>query len=301
MFYALLFRFFLSVLVASFFCGDCIAKKKKKQHRKIQKKVESDRPKRVQEAVDKAFEKNKKGKRWTGKNGSSRYKLFGLNDDSVLKKLAFPKKDEIYIIDVGCATGKWGRHAMDVLSKSKQYQKTKKIHIFSVTGGQECKEVITCQGNVMHYQLNQFKIENIDEEFLKRGFDLKNKVDLIVSRWTLRHLVDPVGTLKRMYRLLTSQQGIIMSNGFWFALDSSKKIQCFPKDNKGLLGVDSNSLFFRFYDDGQDLDDFLLMRNNNQELIIPEYTGDIHQVAKSYQCSSGFVTVFKKRKIVRPK
>ena len=68
----------------------------------------------------------------------------------------------------------------------------------------------------LFFKFNQFKIENISDELAKRGFNLENKVDLVVSNWTLRHLVDPFGTLKQIYGFLTPTGGKFLSNGFLF-------------------------------------------------------------------------------------
>ncbi len=171
----------------------------------------------------------------------------------------------------------------------------KHFHIFSLTGGKECVNGVQENGCVTHYQFNQFKIENIDEELAKLGFNLKGKVDLIISDWTLRHLVDPFGTLKRMYSLLTPKQGMLLSNGFLFKFYDSDKIEAFPYKNENILAHTSAIPLFRHYDSGRDAGQFLLVRTDENELIIPlEYDGNVSQIPNNYQCSSAMVTVFKK-------
>jgi 2-polyprenyl-3-methyl-5-hydroxy-6-metoxy-1,4-benzoquinol methylase len=257
------------------------------------------RPEVVQIAVDEAFEANKTAKSWGLYDGQAYwYGLLGLEDELILKNLATKnqKKKDIYVLDVGCARGGWGQRAMEIFLKDEVCQKSgKHFHIFSVTGGQECEEKIESKVNVTLHQLNQFKIENIDEEFERRGFDLKNRFDLIVSSWTLRHLVDPWGTLKRMYRLLTPAQGILISNGFLFAFDDSEEIQGFPSHTWNILAQANAVSLFRYWDSGHDAGQFLLMKTNTQELAIPiEYTGKTIKLTWEYQCSSKIATVFKK-------
>lgn len=266
------------------------------------KKVLGKRPETVQAFVDRAFEKNRRSnpEGWQY-GGDETYGLLGLDDEEMIKNLAsrFSDKDDVYVIDVGCGNGRWGYHALRILSENKNCQMNgKRFYIFSVTGDIECEETILRKGNVTLYQFNNFKIENIDEEFLKKGFDLKNKVDLIVSRWTLRHLADPFGTLKRMYGLLTPLQGILVSNGFLFAFADTGEIESFPLGNWDLFTNTNAVPLFYPYDAGRDVGHFLLMKNNDKDLDIPlEYTGEMRILDWGWQCESNAVTVFKKQDI----
>ncbi len=265
--------------------------------------VLGDRPSQIQAEADKAFELNKDtgDDQWLY-NGFDFYGLLGINDKLLLKHLASEnqEKEDVYIIDVGCARGGWGRHAMRILQSKACKKSGKRFHIFSVTGGKECEEIVQQEGHVTLYQLNRFKIENIDEELSKRGFDLKGKVDLIVSNWTLRHLVDPFGTLKRMYSLLTSNQGMLLSNGFLFKFNDSDKVRAFPEKNENILIHANATPIFRAWDCGRDTGQFLLMRNNKKELEIPlEYTSNISFISHRYQCASAAVTVFNKGSLVK--
>jgi len=237
-----------------------------------------ERPPAVQKVIDEVFEMRKDMEDWEDLNSAYPYNLF-FHDNTVLKHLVSKPKKEIYIIDVGSATGEFGKHAMKVLLHDEACQKSEKqFIIFCVTGAMECNEEVLREGNVTLYLLNQFKIENIDEEFLKKGFDLKKQVDLIVSRATLQLLVDPFGTIKRMYSLLTPTCGMILSDSFAFFYQH--KLQTFPYNNWKILADTGAVILFRKnanvtwskYDDT-----FLLMRNNDQELAIPlEYTDETY-------------------------
>lgn len=204
-------------------------------------------------------------------------------------------------IDVGCAQGGWGKNAMEILQSEACKKSGKKFHIFSVTGGEECNEMVQENGHVTLYQFNQFKIETIDEEFSKRGFNFAGKVDLIVSNWTLRHLVDPFGTLKRMYSLLTPAQGILMSNGFLFKFNNSDEVQGFPRGNENILTHTNATPLFRSWNIGRDADQFLLIRDNDNALDLPlEYTGEIYEINHEYQCASGILTAYNKGFSTKP-
>ncbi len=226
-------------------------------------KTLSDRPANIQTACDSAFEHNRdaSNKDWLYNGTSNYYTLVDLDEDAIFAQLAHKNsgQKDVYVIDAGCAQGRWGRNALEILQNEAYKKSGKHFHIFSVTGGQECDELVKHKDHVTLYQLNQFKIENIDEEFAKRGFDLKNKVDLIVSNWTLRHTLDPFGTVKRMYGLLTPKQGKLMSNGFLFKFDETDKVQTFPQDNENILTASNATCLFKVHTPGRDAGHFLLM------------------------------------------
>jgi hypothetical protein len=126
-------------------------------------------------------------------------------------------------------------------------------------------------------------------------------VHLIVSHWTLRHLVDPFGTVKRLYSLLNPKQGKLLSNGFLFNFANNDEIQSFPIGNENILAASNAICLFNKFTAGRDVGQFLLMRTNNNELNIPlEYTGDTVGLGWGYQCESRTVTVFKKGNIEKP-
>jgi hypothetical protein len=47
---------------------------------------------------------------------------------------------------------------------------------------------------------------------------LENNVDLIVSRFSLRHMIDPIGTMLQAYDLLKPNTGLILTDDFSFLL-----------------------------------------------------------------------------------
>jgi len=260
----------------------------------------ANRPPEIQAAVDKAFKRIMRTgqQEWLYNGDFSGYGLLNLDDDQMLRNLAFenPEKKDIYIIDVGCSTGGWGKYALEILFKDEACEKSgKHYHIFSITGGKECAETVLHRDHVTLYQFNQFKIENIDEELSKRGFNLKNNVDLIVSQWTLRHLVDPFGTLKRMYGLLTPAQGKLLSNGFWFMFNDSDRLVAFPQYYPNILSH-TNTILFNHNDNGRDIDHFLLVRNDEKDLRIPLiYTNKTQYVkGDSDQIASHRVSIYEK-------
>jgi len=121
--------------------------------------------------------------------------------------------EDIYILDVGAGAAAFGDNIQRILTR--EYPKlNKKVHIISLTGGFEATEKVTSIGSVTHSIYPRFRIENIEKELLARGHSLKGKVQLIVSRWTMIHLVDPMGTIKQLLRLLKPSDGMLLGTHF---------------------------------------------------------------------------------------
>jgi hypothetical protein len=256
-----------------------------------------DRPKHVQTVIDSIFEKIKTTpmKEWAFRGDTAcGYFLLGLNDDKLLKSLIHRDKSNIYIIDVGSGNCGWGNYVKSVLLRDEKCRNSwKHFHIFNITGGLECEETVETEENVTLYKFKQFKIEDIKEEFLKRGFDLEKKVDLIVSCMTLKHLIDPFGAIKRLYSLLTPSNGILMSNGFYFKFDDSDEVQSFPDKNWNIL-ASCNAI--PLFSTGMGCGHFLLMRNNDHELNIPlTYTGDVIELSGNVVYAGQLVTVVSRK------
>ena len=234
--------------------------------------VLGERPANVRAAVDRAFDSvvaSYSGSRKWPHNGKKKYLLFGIDDEILLAHIANkPGKDDIYIIDAGCADGSWGKNAMEFLLNYAP-GKGKRFFIFSLTGGKEFQssERVT-KDNVTHYLINSFKIECINEELAKYELsNLMGNVDLIVSNATLKHLTDPLGTLKQMYRLLSPLNGIIIADDFNFKLDDYESFFFFPDMGREALAYAACLLYPM-------ASHFILMRSDERELDIPlQYSG----------------------------
>lgn len=251
------------------------------------------RPATIQQQCDDAFEivKSMPSDIWANNGSKPYYNLMGIKDEKLIQYVLQENQDEqdIYIVDVGCAGGMWGKHAFNTL-KGKVKDADKHIYIFSLTGATECREEIFVGENITLYQFNHFKIENIDEELALRGFDLTNKVNLIISSSTLCHLVDPLGTLIRMYSLLSPLKGLLITDNFYVGSDSNN-IWPFYAYFDYFIKSNAISLFSRDYPNNNHL---LLMRADSKNLTLPlEYSQRIIPYLKRYDCGSQKVTVFK--------
>lgn len=265
---------------------------------------EQHRPEALQKEVDLAFKRlNQKSINWGLFDGTGFYNLMNLEEKHLIKNLANrdDSRTDIYLVDVGAAKGGWGRDVESFI-KEELSNCEKHFHIFSLTGGNELKEEIVEDENVTHYRLSQFKIENIGSELLKRGYNLSGKVDLMVSNWTLRHLVDPFGTLEDMYGLLNPHHGILLSTGFRFMMmdsigspiynDFRSRVmstnQCWAT-----LSLTSTTCVFRHSIDSAGIGQFMLIRTNDHLLNLQlDYIGNFTVPSWRYDVASEKVSEY---------
>lgn len=268
--------------------------------------VLGDRPAVVQAAIDEAFEvvKDLEGEDAWGYNGEPTYNLVGLDDERLLQSLFKLPDVKIFIIDIGCGQGLWGRNAVSVLWDYEERHKTgKRFRIFSLTGGRECDNVADFARNeegrkfIKHHRCNNMALENIQRSLYAEGYDLKNKCSLIMCRWTLRHLVDPVGTLKEIHDLLKPGSGMLLGTGFYYALEGIEEpVSSAVSLGNGwdILAQSNATILCKKFEHVRD--EFLLMRSGIEELKLPfEYTGKVRDIEQTkYDCASGKVTEFRK-------
>jgi len=245
----------------------------------INSELHSTRPVIVQKQIDEEFEKHKNNNQFRNNfySSSSEYSLLSLDNEKVIDyvALADQEKNDIYIVGVGGSSICWGQNIMKMLQSEKYKQSGKRFHIFSLVSDKECDKEIQKHGHVTLYQYNQFNIENISEELSKRGHNLQDKVDLVVST-NLQYLVDPFGILKSMYKLLSPKTGLLISKGE-FLFKCNDKLQQFPVGNEEILTTSSATILFNYYSDTHHGSNFILRRTNHDELEIPKYTGNLEK------------------------
>jgi hypothetical protein len=254
------------------------------------------RPETVQRVVDNSFTSQLNGQKKWNVNGVGKhfYNLMGLEDDKVIHEIVSREGSDkdIYLIDVGSGEGAWGRQVVEFL-KNEFSESKKNFHIISMTGDRELEPKIEKDGNITYYQFDQFKVEDIAQELQKRGLNLTNKVDFIVSRWTLRHVVDPLGTVDQMYSLLKPGKGLLMANGFFIG-DETGELHTTTSDDKWKILASGNAKSLFREGIGHDLGDFLLIRQDDRSLGLGvEYSGNVMNLSAHHDCGSQSATCFK--------
>ena len=153
-------------------------------------------------------------------NGKPRYNICQINEHALMKKLIKKGYKEgqrkFWALDVGGGDFQWSQALSNFINKDPEIPKDIKVHIIAVGAegysGASVEKTKLCK----IHNFGIFKIEEIVEELKKKGFNLENKIDLIVSSWCFRHLVDPVGTFLQTRSLLRPQTGFLLMDGFLF-------------------------------------------------------------------------------------
>ncbi len=237
---------------------------------------------------------------WGVFNGAVSYGLCGVDERALLKKLildAYPDRKEFYILDVGAGNFQWSKSMADYIEKEANLPKDIKVHIIGIRGegylGNRVVETERCK----IYNYGAFKVEELFEQFKKEhGLDLVNKVDLAVSHWCIRHLVDPVGTALQIYNLLRPKTGYFLFDGFFFLLENQTMKTEIGNARMNQLLLDMKAPFItRRIDVLHSLNQFILRRPDEKTCQLPmSYLGVQVVDGHSWQIGSDCVTQFRR-------
>ena len=208
-------------------------------------------------------------------NGRDEYHLLTLNEHLLIKKIILesPEQKEFYFLDIGAGNFQWGRKLCKFLNNQGDLPPDITIHILGIRGEGGIGKRKT-QGKCKVYELTAFKVENLFSEFKNQGFDLENKLDLVISSWCFRHLVDPLGTFVQTYNLLRPHQGLLLMDGFFYQDKTGKIIDKDPGDESNAylvnLLVHSKAPFLlQPYSLQGSLWQFLVKRHNDKPCQLP--------------------------------
>jgi len=177
------------------------------------------RPQALRDIVRKSFaaiENVEPQDRW-GFSGEAHYWLCDVNKYNLITTLikeAPPEQTDFYFLDIGAGNFQWSNDLAESLNRSK-IRPGATYHIIGLRGEKYKEAEIRKDGNCIVYSFGAFKIEQLNQELKRRNIDITNKVSLIVSRWTFKHLADPVGTLLQACNLLTPNHGILLCDGLY--------------------------------------------------------------------------------------
>lgn len=234
------------------------------------------RPKELQERINSAFRYicKHESSQWGLYNGGSEYAMCGVKEHDLMKKLildAYPARKEFYALDVGAGNFQWGESLADYIEKQTDLPPDIKVHIIGVRGEKNTNTQMIETSRCRIYRLGAFKVEEMETEFAKVGLDVKNKIDMATSRWCLKHLEDPTGTLLQTMNLLRPQTGLFLFDGFMLCYedeDLEKKFS--PKKNMVQLLSDLKAPFVRInYGSSQQVDHFLVQRIKETPCKLP--------------------------------
>lgn len=171
------------------------------------------RPESMKAKIQTAFEgvSTDPSNKWTY-NGEELYKIGGLNEHRLILNMISenPDQEDFYVLDVGCGVFEWGKALQSFLNQMVDEKRRERItvHIVGMNGGIDTgvngqQDKVGC---CKLYGIPTFPIENIKKwkhgalwPFLDKQ---EVKFDLVVSRSTFQHLVDPIGTLVDTYNFV---------------------------------------------------------------------------------------------------
>lgn len=239
---------------------------------------------------------------WGAFNGSDTYGIGGIKEHKLMRKIILEAPAEckdFYALDIGAGNYQWGRKLAKYLNAKKDIPKDVTIHIIGIRGERNLDKAVTELGQCKLYEFGQFQIETIMDEFQKRGLQLANKVDLIISSWCFRHLVDPIGTFTQTYDLLRPKTGYLLIDGFFFLHENEKMDEKSVNFNVRMiqLCLETQAPFLtRRFDCARSLGHFIVSKPDDHPCHLhKQYLGTEDQVSE-YQIGSETVTRFKELK-----
>jgi hypothetical protein len=199
----------------------------------------------------------------------------GINEKFLLKDLVEKSKDQndFYVLDIGAGEFQWGKALATFALKEIKERDHLKIHIINVRGeplSGPTNSKVEHFGFISLYYFGAFKVEDVANEFFRRKMHVHNRLDLAFSRWTLRHLVNPVGTVEKIYNLLRPKTGLFLFDGFYFCFGSEKITykDMYPKMLQ-LLTMTKAPFLARSYRQDESIDQFMLQRKDVSKLSLP--------------------------------
>jgi ankyrin repeat protein len=259
------------------------------------------RPPRVKEAIDDTFLPLSQGVagHWNY-NGKPAYRLCHINEHQwlieLIKKEGANRKS-FYVLDVGAGDFSWAVGCANAINADPKILNDIIVYIFSVRGESNPthQDEHRRMGKCEIFNLVKFKVEELFWEFkTNRKFDLENKVDLIVSSWCFRHLVDPLGTWEQLLKLLRENTGLLTMDGFFFLFkdqtmdddrDSNVNMIHLLKDTKNIRFI-MNS-----FSGGRSQNHFALKKSSNDTQVPYSYCQGLSK-ASHWQIFSECVTMF---------
>jgi SAM-dependent methyltransferase len=238
-----------------------------------------DRPQDVKDAIQNIFNSLalKERSTWSGFNGGEkRYYICATDDYKLITKIveSNPQQTEFTVLEIGAGDFTWVRSLSTFLNDTGNFS-AKKFNIYGLNA--EGTARVEEMNNVKLHYYGGFKSEDLILSFKEKGIELDQKVDFIISRWSLRHMVDPVGTVQQAFSLLKIN-GLLLVDDFYTPLfyngasidtefhPAVKEYHLFSYFNANTLICPSNTggrSFFQF-----------ILQKTGEELSIPiSYTG----------------------------
>jgi len=257
------------------------------------------RTENIKKLIDESFDKiNKSSKSsWGLYNGQEKYGIAHFDDYLVVMEyiIAGLKLDqkEFNFMDIGAGNFQWGNGLAKYLDNNPLFKGLDvKFNIFSIRGEPNHDQEVKKGERCTLYNYGRFKIENLIDEFYNKGRDLNEKIDLAVSSWCLRHLVDPTGTFVQINKQLRPDRGVFFFDGFLSKIGDENKEKSVESNVYSLLN-DSQATFFVNYDSaGRRANCFVTKKSEIETLHLSYKTKNDTAEVKNYQVGSEVAVFF---------
>ena len=211
---------------------------------------------------------------WGRFNGSERYGVCGVDELALLKKMIlerYPSQKEFYVLDVGAGNFQWSQSVADFIEKQTDLPKDIKVHIIGIRGESYFGRSIVETNRCKMYHLGAFKVEEVFSQFKEQGLDLENKLDIVISRWCIRHVNDGVGLIQQLFNLTRPKYGYLLFDGFFFLRNQETMRESNANGRLVQLLLDMKVPFLmQPYSDTNSLNRFILKRPDSTPCQIHE-------------------------------
>lgn len=231
---------------------------------------------------------------WGRYNGDKSYNLCHINEFLLLKSIVSKQEHakHFFILDIGAGNFQFADALSQAILDDVDISSEINFHIISLRGEMPVYPEYTQVGKCHMYYLGHIQIENLGYELKKHGLNLKHQIDIIVSRWSLRHLADPLGTFLQAYELLKPQTGLMLFDEFYFLRNHQLKHW---HQSQSLLSLlwETQTPFLMFQPaDHQLPSHFIIKKPSSSPLQLNWSYQDIELIACCYDIASLTVTRF---------
>lgn len=236
-----------------------------------------------------------KNSSWGHFNGDNDYCMNNISQVDFMKKIIcenYPQRKKFYFTDLGAGNFSSINYMSQEIEKDDSLPDDIEVHCIGVRGEYSAEEEITTTKRCILYKFGAFKIECLLESFAEKGLDLRNKIDLGVSRWSLRHLTDPLGTFLQFYCLI-GMGGFIQADGWHFGIPDLLNGKHFAGVGNSLmlwiLLQSQEPFVMTHWDQMRSYNHFILQKTKLEELSLPLF---YKHIERHNVCGSECVTFF---------
>ncbi len=233
-----------------------------------------DRPEEIQDHISDTFDDltRHRSSSWGYYNGGSSYSLCGIDEQKLIKTMleeAPPTQKDFYVLDIGAGNFQWGTSLAKYIHNNVTLPEDMTVHILNVRGESSEEEEITKQGQCQLYKLGAFKVEELYSELQKRGLPCEKGIDMVISSWCFRHLVDPTGTFVQTVNALRPKTGTLIMDGFYYGIHKDPHKSNEYIKMMELLRDTKLPCLYEFNSGGRSLGQFILQRPDDQPCQLP--------------------------------